>query len=595
MKRLSKHTIVLVLLILLVAHLAIINDYGFTWDFHFHFFGGGHLLGMNPQELEPRNLPYVEPDPRRAVTLPYGALMSIPPVVSYLLFYKTWNILPSDAAYHLPIIIWGVAGIGILYAFMKEAFSKRIALFSALCIGLMPRYFGDLHNNMKDIPSAVAFTLNIWLLWRLMRYKRVFDLFLAVIAFAIAFNVKINAIFIPIVFAIWLVLQKITNTMHQASNFQKSVVFSLDALKLRFVWNLGFEIWYFVFAPIAAFALWSLVWPDPIAQLFHAYRTFGVGTNNIEVILENRWYCSGSTVPWYYPWWYLGITTPLSVLVFFLLGVFSVYTLKTPNIKRQASNKSHIPIAKRLNSSSFGISKLFGTWNLVLGNSHSGTLLLLWLIVPLARYLIPSIGVIDGIRHFEEALFPIAALAAVGFDRLLSFARPGLAKLITLITLISLVFPIVSYHPYQIAYFNELVAGAAGAFGRYDLDYWGTSQKEAVQWVNKHAPKNAYVHIVMEAAVAGQYLRTDLLSNLNKYGYDDSDFVIFLNRQSFLYRFYYAYEYLLHHSPAYTVSIKDAPLTWVYDNRTDNKTPRQSPWWQDEDPCIIKYWRGERP
>jgi hypothetical protein len=357
--------------------------------------------------------------------------------------------------------------------------------------------------------------LNIWLLWRLAKYKRTSDLLLAVAAFAVAFNIKINSIFIPIVFGLW-----------QLKN-------------LKSYWR------YFIFAPLAAFALWSLFWPDPIAQLQHAYRTFGIGTNNIEVMLNGQWYCSGRNVPWYYPLWYLAITTPLPILLLFFFG-----------------------LARR------------------------NFLLLLWLLIPLARYLAPSIGVIDGIRHFEEVLFPLASLAALGADRLLRLARSHLARLGMIGIFGWLVWNIIAYHPYQIVYFNELVGGAKGAFGRYDLDYWGTSQKAAVAWVNEHAPRGAKVHIVMAADVAGRYLREDLLENLNTYGYDESDFVIFLNRQSFFYRFFYSYEYLLHHKPAETISVAGAPLVWIFDNRTDNRTERQAPWWQGEDPCIIPYWRG---
>ncbi len=544
----------------LLLHLSIMDRYGYTWDFHFHFFGGGKLLGIEPNVLEPRNLPFVEPDPRNAWTLPYGALMSIPPVASYLVLYKTLHLLPADAAYHLPIIFWGIAGVAILYAFVKEAANARTALFAAFILALTPRYFGDMHNNMKDIPSAVVFALNIWLLWRFVRHKRLTDLLLAIAAFAIAFNVKVNSVFIPAVFACWLIFLRFTNYRLRSANYLS----------------------YFLLAPLAAFLLWWVFWPDPIGQLKHAFLTFGIGTNNIEVLLNGSWYCSGSTVPWYYPYWYLAITMPLSVLIFFLVGVSApifpavqqFLTVYTSPLRGKTYHITHDVSVRH----------------------QRQTLLLLWLFIPLTRYLVPSIGVIDGIRHFEEALFPLAALAALGVDKIFSFARRPLAKLIFLCFVFGSLFSINwSYHPYQIAYFNELVGGAAGAVGKYDLDYWGTSQKEAVLWVNAHAPKNSTVHIAMAAAVAGQYLRPDLLATLNTRGYDDSDFVVILNRQSFFYRFFYVYEYLLAHRPTYTVRAAGAPLTWVYDNRSANTTPRQSPWWQDEDPCIIKYWRGERP
>lgn len=526
----------IVVLLFLLTHLLTMDAYGFTWDFHFHFFGGGKLLGIEPMALEPRNLPFVEPDPRRAWTLPYGPLMSIPPVASYLLFHKALALLPADTSYHLPIVLWGISGIAILYLFIKEAINRRAALFAALFLGLTPRYFGDLHNNMKDIPSAVAFALNIWLLWRLVRHRRPIDLILAVIGFAVAFNVKINSIFIPIIFVTWLLLLWLR---------QKRVGFTM---------NYSLFTIYFLTAPIMAFLLWWVFWPDPIGQLRHAFFTFGIGTNNIEVLLNGTWYCSGSTVPWYYPWWYLAITTPLPILIFFLIGLM----------------KQMRPI---------------------------GILLILWLVLPLTRYFLPTVGVIDGIRHFEEVLFPIAIFAALGADWIIVKSSAAAFRLTTIsifaIVICHLIWNIVSYHPYQITYFNELVGGVRGALGKYDLDYWGTSQKAAVEWVNATAPQHAKVYIVMAAAVAGQYLRPDLITNLNKYGYDDSDFVIFLNRQSFFYRFFYAYEYLLSHRPAHTISVRGAALTWIYDNRTHNKTPRQTPWWQDEDPCIIKYWRGE--
>lgn len=550
----TSHAGTCIVLFFLAVHLIIINDYGFTWDFHFHFFGGGKLLGIEPSALEPRNLPFVEPDPRNAWTLPYGAVMSIPPVASYLWLSQLHHILPPDSAYHLPIILWGVLGIAVTFLFVREAVNRKAAVYAAFFIALIPRYFGDLHNNMKDIPSAVVFAINMWALWRLMRHKRVIDLVMAVLAFAVAFNVKINSIFIPAVFLIFLIVQGLTQN-------------PLSLIRFRFGgWN-DKKLWlYFFLAPIAAFLLWWVFWPNPIGQLGHAFMTFGIGTNNIEVLLHGSWYCSGSTVPWYYPFWYLIITTPIPLLILFGIGTATVAYTGVMTWKKRV----HAP------EYPFYI------------------LLVTWLFLPLTRYFIPTIGVIDGIRHFEEVLFPIAILAAIGLHQLIKMTKCTLiSSFVFMLTLILLCNAVYTYHPYQITYFNELVGGARGAFGRYDLDYWGTSQKEAVQWVNAHAPQNATVHIVMAAAVAGQYLRPDLLAHLNSRGYDESDYVILLNRQSFLYRFFYAYEYNLHHTPIHTITAAGAPLTWIYDNRTDNKTPRQTPWWKNEDPCIIRYWKGE--
>lgn len=541
MNYLKKHAVHVLLLFFLVVHLATLPQYGFTWDFHFHFFGGGKLLGIDPSVLESRSLPFVEPDPRKAWSLPYGPIMSIPPIASYLLLHNTLHILPADVSYHLPIVLWGVAGLGILYLFLTKIFPAPAALLGLLFLALTPRYFGDMHNNMKDIPSAVIFAVNMILVWRMVQRRKPVDIVLAALGFAVAFNVKINSVFIPIVTGLWIIL---LSMLHKS--------------KTLFVPT----VWYIILSFVLALLLWSVFWADPFGQLLHAYRTFGIGTNNIEVPLNGAWYCSGSTVPWYYPLWYLAIVTPLPILVS-AMSVILFTVMRLIKHKRTTADDALL-------------------------------LMTLWLFVPLLRYLLPTIGVIDGIRHFEEVIIPIAGLSAVGYAWLYTRLKNTWIRFgLIILTLIHLSANIILYHPYQSTYFNELVGGATGALGYYDLDYWGTSQKEAVLWVNAHAPKNAKVHIVMAAAVAAQYLREDLLTNLNKFDYDSSDFVILLNRQSFLYRFYYSYEFLLHHTPVYVVRAHGAPLTYVYDNRTDNKTPRQSPYWKSEDPCIIPYWKQQ--
>lgn len=524
MKFIQNNTGFLLICAFLILHLFIINDYGLTWDFHHHFFAGMHLLGI-PTSIDTaaNTLPYTVPDPRGTYNLPFGPIMSILPVISWIALYKQLSLLSFDNAYNIISIFWGVAGIGFLYYFLKESVSARVALLAALLLGLTPRYFGDLHNNMKDIPQTAVFILNMWILWRLSAYKKPRDLIFSILAFVLAFNIKVNSIFIPIIFGVWLV----TNNIKKISKI---------------------EWLYFLIAPILAFLFWSLFWKDPIGQLLYIPQFFRDNTINIEVLLSGKWYCSGINVPWYYPLWYLAITTPLPILLFFLIGLIRLIR--------------HIrPI---------------------------GMLLLLWFFLPLARYIFPQMGVIDGVRHFEEVLPALAAIAAIGLDQI----RPiRLMRLICLICLIFLLFINYASHPYQITYFNELVGGAKGAFGNYDLDYWGTSQKAAVKWINAHAPRNAKIYIMMAADVAGRYLRPDLLPNLNKHSYEDSDYLVLLNRQSFLYRFFYAYDFLLTHKPTHAISIQGIPLTWIFDNRTANKTPRQTPWWKGIDPCIIPYWK----
>lgn len=529
---------ILLFVLLLAIHLLTIDDYGLTWDFHHHFFAGLSLLGRT---IEPyaKGIQFVAPDPRLTTKLPFGPLMSIAPVTTYIIFFEKLKLLAFDNAYNLSIITTGIAGIVILYFLLSEAINQKTALVAAILLALLPRYFGDLHNNMKDVPQAAAFTLAIWMFWRLVQYRKPTDVLLAASFFAIAFNTKVNTLAVPLVAFLWMLLLLST---HIGNLLPKPLTWSRKGLLPI--------ILYFPLAAIAAFALWSFFWPNPIGQLLYIYRFFQDNTKNIEVLYFGKWYCSGINVPWHYPLGYLAITTPLPVVFFFLIGLISQI--------RQIRSK---PIA---------------------------SLLLLWFFVPLTRYVFPQMGVIDGIRHFEEVVFPLAAIAAVGAIAVSHWVKqwlsPKIITVIIFIIFIILIKDIVLYHPYQITYFNELVGGSRGAMGNFDIDYWGSSQKAAMRWLNKHAKPNSRVHVVMASDVATHYLRADLQERANTVYYDNSDYVVVLNRLGFFYRFV-AVDYILTHKPIHVITGNGVPLVWIYDNSLP-KTARQKEWWSGRDPCI---------
>lgn len=72
------------------------------------------------------------------------------------------------------------------------------------------------------------------------------------------------------------------------------------------------------------------------------------------------------------------------------------------------------------------------------------------------------------------------------------------------------VHQIVRLHPYQLTYFNELVGGLRGAEGRFETEYWLTSYKEAVEWLNDQADRSGhtvgiYVASISEAVECARY------------------------------------------------------------------------------------------
>jgi hypothetical protein len=107
--------------------------------------------------------------------------------------------------------------------------------------------------------------------------------------------------------------------------------------------------------------------------------------------------------------------------------------------------------------------------------------------LPIVATVLARPAMYNGIRHFVFVLPPLAVLGGLAsawlIDALQQRSR-GLAALAGIVLLVGVTLPIVEMarlHPYEYTYFNRLAGGVAGARGRYMLDYWGLSFKQASQ------------------------------------------------------------------------------------------------------------------
>jgi len=93
----------------------------------------------------------------------------------------------------------------------------------------------------------------------------------------------------------------------------------------------------------------------------------------------------------------------------------------------------------------------------------------------------------NGIRHFVFVLPPLAVLGGLAGAWLIEALRQhsrALAAIAGIALLAGIALPVVDMarlHPYEYTFFNRLAGGVAGARGRYMLDYWGLSFKQASQ------------------------------------------------------------------------------------------------------------------
>jgi hypothetical protein len=134
-------------------------------------------------------------------------------------------------------------------------------------------------------------------------------------------------------------------------------------------------------------------------------------------------------------------------------------------------------------------------------------LTLVWFVLPLAGFILSRTPLYDNFRQIFFILPPVFLMAAIVFDKI-----KGVALQTALIALVVLpgVIGIIRLHPYEYIYYNSIVGGEPGAFRRFELDYWGTSYREAADWLNETAPPDGNIWVDGPAHLLDLYLREDL-------------------------------------------------------------------------------------
>jgi hypothetical protein len=451
MKFLKHYKVLLILFLLLTCYLsfttATLTDYGTTWD-EFDNVNSGNFY---EKAIVKKDLKIVDtqPNPER-----------YPPFVNTSISFfadLTKNVLPNlkyIERVHLGIVLISSIGILSIFAFLKIYTKSYIyAIIGAVFMATYPRYYGDIHNNIKDIPMMSLFCLTMLTGMLSVKEKSYKYSILTALLIGISFATKFNAIFIPIILFAWIFAINIKNIKY----FKEEKLFKFPSMRLDLLLiPFGGLIFSIIF--------WPYLWTNTAERVSKVLYYFSSIWRGGTVLFNGQLYQSGINLPWYYAPQYLAIVTPISLIILFLVGLVAIF--KTKSEERQ--------------------------WLL---------LPVFWLVLTLARYLTSSTVVYDGIRHFWEAVPAMVIISVYGlyfFTNKIKLPNPNrtiLVKAIVtfgvfMIVTIEGLRAIIQLHPYQTAYYNELVGSTYGAQGKYDIEYWGNFYKEAFEWVEANGKGN---------------------------------------------------------------------------------------------------------
>ncbi|MBC2605824.1 hypothetical protein [Pelagicoccus albus] len=206
------------------------------------------------------------------------------------------------------------------------------------------------------------------------------------------------------------------------------------------------------------------------------------------VLYAGQFYEAGET-PWTYSLWMFVIKQPEWVLLLLALaGIALVQAI--PTLKQKVREGDGF------------------VWGAALAVSAA---LLPWIYV-----VVSEAAIHNGFRHMFYVLPMIAMISALGARWLLltvwevprwrvgSIGLLGFAMLLGLLSIIRL-------YPYQYMYYNTLVGGTAGAFGRYETDYWFLGSKEAFEILSDEVGESpTRIFVLGPQGVANYYAKPNM-------------------------------------------------------------------------------------
>jgi hypothetical protein len=343
------------------------------------------------------------------------------------------------------------AGVGLIGLFVVWRTARRLGgpvsgVIALALLAALPMFYGHMFINPKDAPFAVAIAALLYALVRAVEeYPRPGAA--TIVIFGVSLGLTLGTRIMGGMAALYVVIPLALLIAHQA-RYQDVEAAAADFGR--------FVLW-LVPGLVLAYAIMAMVWPWSVQEPLNPFRAIGYFSHFFEKPWREMYDGKAILVPdmprTYLPT-YLGMKLPEILLLLGSLGV---------------------------------IGCLVASFRNSLSVRHRAALLLIALafVIPVGITVTTRPAMYNGIRHFLFVLPPLCVLGGLAGGWLLQ-RLAGWSPLAALagaaLILCGFALPLhemIELHPYQYAYFNNLVGGVRAANSRYMLDYWGLSFKQA--------------------------------------------------------------------------------------------------------------------
>lgn len=430
-----------------------VTDYGLSWDERFRFQGGDDKLEYYSQLLAGER-----PDPQRST---YPGLFDLPLAIAHEWFPDLGT---RSQKGHVWSVCFGLLGLWSVWRLTAIIGGERAAFWALLFLATLPRYYGHMFFNPKDIPLAGTYAFGCWalvsLFARLPSVSWKWVVWIGVTA-GLSMSCRVAGFLILCYFGLFVGVYLLVKYLKEKDSLS-------GALNDFRFWGLRGAV-----SGLIAFAILFVFWPTIHANPFGSMgasveqaQNFGWGGS---VLMDGHFWKAADLPIYYLPYW-LFRTTPEHLILLYVVALFSGIAWLYASFRSRQWPEYGVLLSR-----------------LVL--VFSG-------IFPIAYIIWKDPVLYDGMRHILFAIPLLTAVSALALEWCLrrveaagrqTFSYILQAGVATSVAIV--VFNMWQLHPYQYVYFNSLSGGLAGAYNRDETDYWGLSHKEAGEWLNQYVEK----------------------------------------------------------------------------------------------------------
>jgi hypothetical protein len=450
------------------------------------------------------------------------------------------GLVDKVTGYRLPNAAVNALLVVVVFLFAAAVWGYRVGLVAGLLTLLLPRAF--FHAGLATFDTAVAATwvATIAAYWRALETRS--GWILVGVVYGLALATKHNAIILPVPIAVHYAWYALARSRRDGTSFVRE----LGGRRLLIAVGL------FVVGPLVLFALWPLLWIDPLGGVadwigFHLSHVH----YNFEYLGRN-W----NAPP--YPWHVAIVTTLLTVPVATLAaGVIGAVDLIRARRTRPAGCDDRYP----------------------------GLLLFLSAGAAMGPFLLTTQPIFGAEKHWAAAIPTISIYAAIGvaaaarlFAKRIAKPEAAVFAAIAAVVCAAAAAETLDAQPEALTHYNALAGGApGGADLGMNRQFWGVGIRAALPVINRYAPaageppRPVYSHDASPAW--GLYRKTGLLApGLPDAGHEvsgirKSKIAVVIHEKHFNRHDYLIWREYGTVSPAHVIAVDGVPIASVYVRR----------------------------